>query len=1832
MKRILQILTLLIFSIPTTLFSQCFSGTYLIGGSSGNFPTFKAASDSLKKNGICGPVVFKIASGTYSENYVAIPKVNGSSAINTITLEAENKDSASVMIIGKTFIESSNVIIKHLGFSSTSNLGEAISLDYYAENVSIQNCYFEITGSTAISATYYTLSPGLVISNNNFKSLSGGTAIHVYNTNFQTTTTKVEIKKNVIKEFSVGIYSFGGDSLLIADNTIESASASTAMTIIRPFNLQILRNKMKGTFDNAWSLSNIELGSCTRDFRNNFIYSNGKNIAQMDNVNGCGFIFNTFVLTGNKGGAVLDMPYCRYNGFKSNILYSSGNNKLVVLDRTNANSFDYNDYYTNNDIMFELQSPPQLFHELSEWQAANPFLDNYSISYKPQFITPGDFHLKDYNLNNKGGQGGIMDPDLDGETRDIPPDIGADEFFVDPNLVNDAELRLGDTIINGCDNAPKPVLFKLYNKGTAPLTAALIKWTLNSVEQTPYTWTGNIAPGAVSYITIGTVSISSGSPNPFKLIAYIDQANSVKEINTGNDTCMFKARYFRSALAGTYTIGNAANFANFYEAVNTLKKYGICGPVVFNIKKDTYYTYCLVDTLIKGSSATNTITFQSETGNKNDVVIYEAPSFPPIDIFNFTNSAYLNVKNVSIVGSTAQAVVLSGCKSCNFDNNNINGTRILANSDADYKLSFTNCVIGCPFTSNTTSLSKIKRGLTIQNCIFNGSSGLDLKNNDSVLITNNTFNYSGTAKGKAINLKYISNLELSKNYIHGDYLTGIQLSKVGTNTGQASIINNAIIGKDSSSIIMDIDTVESLRVIYNTLVSFKAGSTALNISGDNKNLQFLNNIFSNYGNGAVLQLNGILPSASDYNVFYSKKTNPVNDHGTNKTFSAYKLTSGMEQHSVFSDPNLTWHIQPKLYCMNDTVRNTGTPVASITNDIENKLRDASQPTPGAYESQPDTLHDIIHKDLELLSLNSIKVGLNTVSIIIKNKFIANPSPYILMEGIIDTVQLSYRLDAGAWITEQWVGKLAINQSMNYDFATKLNIPNGKIYKFYVKAKVNGKLIDVQQANDSIYQTLMFPMGGNYTVGGQYPDFTDADTAMACLKICKEEREVKFLFRPGHYYSVLNLYGKDTITLMSEKGDGRDVVLEMEKIHASNITFKKIKLLPNDSAGSNIPLSLGIEVYTDKFTMDSCYVDGSEINAVGSRTNGLSFYSSSNVTITNTNFYGCSGAIVYNTYGNATNTSMGWGGKHEISHNVFYSNSQSFLVQASYGNVPDYDIDPSDSILFHHNEINDYASISLYANNKNVSLKIYDNKISAGVAFQFYDFKTAIPIYNNFVRGSYDASITLTNTENLQFFHNSLYGAVYMTTSKNNVFKNNILFHSEKPVLKADTVSTYIGDYNDFYTNGPVLAEIGTYQVNSLDSLKNLVQQETHSVSFHPYYYGYYDLHSNTLQLKNKGTPSFVKTDIDGQPRNAVAPDIGADEIDPVADVVWPGDANADSKVSNKDLLSIGLYNGMSGLSRSVISDAWYGAQSADWVQKQYNQINMKHADCNGDGKVDSKDTLVISKNFGLTHDMNQKTVKEDQVISPGNDLYFYMKNFKSSYALNDPIEVEIWLGKKVLPVQGAYGISFDVLVPPTSFVAGSLKLNVKNSWLGNAASSGDLFTLSKKEESLGASYVAEVRNNHMAVSGYGKIGTFTFLSSGTSPGEDVFLKFDNVNLIASDGSLLIVNAHNNSITNYKGDIITNIETQGSIGIFEIKPNIISEDASISYSTDKDQQVKMDLYTSTGQLVNTLIQSKQNSGLHTINFKVSEHKLTSGVYFIRLTRGNEISVLKMMVTE
>lgn len=145
--------------------------------------------------------------------------------------------------------------------------------------------------------------------------------------------------------------------------------------------------------------------------------------------------------------------------------------------------------------------------------------------------------------------------------------------------------------------------------------------------------------------------------------------------------------------------------------------------------------------------------------------------------------------------------------------------------------------------------------------------------------------------------------------------------------------------------------------------------------------------------------------------------------------------------------------------------------------------------------------------------------------------------------------------------------------------------------------------------------------------------------------------------------------------------------------------------------------------------------------------------------------------------------------------------------------------------------------------------------------------------------------------------------------------------------------------------------------------------------------------------------------------------------------VWPGDANADGIAKEDDLLylCLGIANGSNGPKRTPTSNLWAPQESEDWGINFFDGKEIKHADCNGDGRLDSLDEFVLAVNF-------YKELPDyirSQVEAPEEKGALYVNIYRNAISTQDSplkryIRAGVMLATEALPFQSLSGISFVV--------------------------------------------------------------------------------------------------------------------------------------------------------------------------------------------------------------
>jgi hypothetical protein len=226
--------------------------------------------------------------------------------------------------------------------------------------------------------------------------------------------------------------------------------------------------------------------------------------------------------------------------------------------------------------------------------------------------------------------------------------------------------------------------------------------------------------------------------------------------------------------------------------------------------------------------------------------------------------------------------------------------------------------------------------------------------------------------------------------------------------------------------------------------------------------------------------------------------------------------------------------------------------------------------------------------------------------------------------------------------------------------------------------------------------------------------------------------------------------------------------------------------------------------------------------------------------------------------------------------------------------------------------------------------------------------------------------------------------------------------------------------------------------------------------------------------------------------------------------VWAGDANQDGHVEISDIFQIGENIGQYGSKRPSMSD-WY-PQSADNWRALSDVADPKFADTNGDGMVNTMDTIAIMKYYGNTHTIYPERNEEDSKIQT------YLLTGVTSVRPGDMIEILVFVGSSDYPAIDTRGLSFSVDYSAQKVADSSLVVDFgKFNWLSRY----DAFLTASKIPTKGIVDAAIVRSRDRGASGHGEVGKIRAIVVedvvGIHDADKPVVRFKLKNAVLTDG-------------------------------------------------------------------------------------------------------------------
>lgn len=271
-------------------------------------------------------------------------------------------------------------------------------------------------------------------------------------------------------------------------------------------------------------------------------------------------------------------------------------------------------------------------------------------------------------------------------------------------------------------------------------------------------------------------------------------------------------------LNGTFTIGGTTpDYNTLSDAVADLSNVGVSGPVTFQIREGVYAESIQLYDPISGSSAINTVTFQSEAGDSTKVTIASAGS----TVLDLSDLSYVIFQDLSFYSTGYEVAYLYNCRYLQFRRVSFKGDASQTNyglylSDNCTGLQLQNVVVtGTSNYSLYMDLYATSELVSISQSHFSGGAGLYLSDLENAIVQSNEIQpaesyeyglYAYNSSGMVVSDNQIrleqegqqgiylyesnnSNIANNQIAINADYSTGMQ---VDYGSDQSVISHNAI--------------------------------------------------------------------------------------------------------------------------------------------------------------------------------------------------------------------------------------------------------------------------------------------------------------------------------------------------------------------------------------------------------------------------------------------------------------------------------------------------------------------------------------------------------------------------------------------------------------------------------------------------------------------------------------------------------------------------------------------------------------------------------------------------------------------------------------------------------------------------------------------------------------------------------------------------------------------------------------------------------------------------------------------------------------------------------
>lgn len=341
----------------------------------------------------------------------------------------------------------------------------------------------------------------------------------------------------------------------------------------------------------------------------------------------------------------------------------------------------------------------------------------------------------------------------------------------------------------------------------------------------------------------------------------------------------------------------------------------------------------------------------------------------------------------------------------------------------------------------------------------------------------------------------------------------------------------------------------------------------------------------------------------------------------------------------------------------------------------------------------------------------------------------------------------------------------------------------------------------------------------------------------------------------------------------------------------------------------------------------------------------------------------------------------------------------------------------------------------------------------------------------------------------------------------------------------------------------------------------------------------------------------------------------------VSECVWPGDGNRDSICNYVDLLPLGLYYGLAGPLRDDADGFWDEAFADEWTEPGGIIIddNPKFSDFNGDGIINSADTIVILDNYGEL----RGTYIPETTIGGADDPTISIDFLVDTVTAGSSIIIPINFGSEVMPASNIYGATFEISYDTTLIKDESVSVTFNSGWLGTPGD--DLIFIQNNDTTSGVISVSVTRINQIARTGYNHFGELSFVMEDNIAGKTAdqitaVLNFciTTPNVIKKSGQVVPVQTACDSAIAIQ---FTNAINNSNNNLLLTYPNPANEVFIVTLPKQESGKCN---------IINELGQTIFNQAFNSTYIEVNTSIIPAGNYFIQVVTDTEVYMEQLII--